>query len=226
MAQDTRAQVWAKTHGHCWYCGKLMNPWNDFTIDHMDPRTQGGGDEITNLVPACKSCNSRKNAKTVEEYRGYLMAKGEQRFWFEHAALPLAANVIIEPQEEDSDEYWPDQQEFSDIIEACLFVGKITNNNLALTLIALATNGMFWRKGSNLDYDCDGYCDIDTLANATGLPGHTTLSHLFSLMSRDLLSMSWKTGPYESHEFTLNIAVLLMIRLELRRRETQARTRD
>jgi 5-methylcytosine-specific restriction protein A len=90
METDTRAQVWAKTQGHCWYCGKLMNPWNDCTIDHMDPKKQGGNDALGNLIPACKSCNSRKSAKTVEEYRAYLLDQKRQKFWGEHALRILA----------------------------------------------------------------------------------------------------------------------------------------
>ena len=85
---ERRAQVWAKTNGYCWYCGKLMNPWEDFTEEHMDPRANGGGDELTNLVPACKRCNSRKHDKNVEEYRAYLAGKGKLRFWGE---LPVPA---------------------------------------------------------------------------------------------------------------------------------------
>jgi hypothetical protein len=27
MAAELQAQVWAKTDGHCWYCGKKMEPW-------------------------------------------------------------------------------------------------------------------------------------------------------------------------------------------------------
>src|SRR5215471_20810646 len=78
-----RPQVWAKTNGHCWYCGKQMNPFDDFTIEHQDARNNGGGDELANLVPACNSCNSRKNTKGVEEFRAYLVSKGDWRFWGE-----------------------------------------------------------------------------------------------------------------------------------------------
>ena len=82
MGTDQRAEVWAKTSGYCWYCGRLMNPWSNFTIDHMDPRIQGGGDNLSNLVPCCKICNSRKGGKTVIEYKEYLANKDEHTFWF------------------------------------------------------------------------------------------------------------------------------------------------
>jgi hypothetical protein len=64
-----RARVWAKTAGHCWYCGTRMNPWQDFCVDHVMPRVHGGADTLENLVPCCSLCNERKGTKTVEEFR-------------------------------------------------------------------------------------------------------------------------------------------------------------
>lgn len=49
----------------CYYCkGKDCK----LTKDHMIPLKLGGTDDIENLVPACQSCNSKKNARTAEEY--------------------------------------------------------------------------------------------------------------------------------------------------------------
>jgi 5-methylcytosine-specific restriction endonuclease McrA len=46
--------------GHkCAYCGKD----GKLHQDHFVPVTRGGGYELGNIVPACHSCNSRKNAK-------------------------------------------------------------------------------------------------------------------------------------------------------------------
>lgn len=51
--------------GHrCYYCGK----GGKLTKDHVLALKHGGTDDIGNLVPACRSCNSSKNAKPVEVY--------------------------------------------------------------------------------------------------------------------------------------------------------------
>lgn len=67
---STRAAVWDKTNGTCWYCGKQMHPFkHEFSIDHFIPSSKGGKDELSNLVPACKACNCGKNNRTIEEFR-------------------------------------------------------------------------------------------------------------------------------------------------------------
>jgi len=51
--------------GCCIYCGR-----DDLTLteDHKVPLSRGGSDDITNIVPACRPCNSRKHTRTAHEY--------------------------------------------------------------------------------------------------------------------------------------------------------------
>lgn len=46
----------------CQYCKKYGN-----TVDHIMPKSRGGGNTWGNLCCACKSCNSKKNDNTPEE---------------------------------------------------------------------------------------------------------------------------------------------------------------
>lgn len=55
----------------CHYCGKV----GSMTRDHVIPITRFGTDNIENIVPACRSCNSKKNAKTAEEYLAILESR-------------------------------------------------------------------------------------------------------------------------------------------------------
>lgn len=46
----------------CAYCGAKAN-----TVDHVQPKSKGGKHEWTNVVAACKSCNSKKADKTLQQ---------------------------------------------------------------------------------------------------------------------------------------------------------------
>lgn len=64
---DWRAVLAAFNH-RCAYCGCDGR----MTIEHLEPLSRGGTNERGNIVPACLSCNSRKHAKTVEEFAPHL----------------------------------------------------------------------------------------------------------------------------------------------------------
>lgn len=79
--------VWGKSEGRCWYCGRQVelfatNPDDRMCIDHVVSQSDGGGDDLTNLVPACKSCNSSKGRRSVEDFRwtAYRKANGIPNF--------------------------------------------------------------------------------------------------------------------------------------------------
>jgi 5-methylcytosine-specific restriction endonuclease McrA len=84
LLMKKRDAVYNKSNGQCWYCGKHLvkdypDSWTSselatiLSVDHVIPRgTPGGTNHIDNLVPACRSCNSRKNKKSIEEFREHI----------------------------------------------------------------------------------------------------------------------------------------------------------
>ena len=48
----------------CAYCGSL----NDITLDHVKPVSKGGGTTVDNIIPACRSCNSRRRDKELKDF--------------------------------------------------------------------------------------------------------------------------------------------------------------
>jgi 5-methylcytosine-specific restriction endonuclease McrA len=49
----------------CAYCRRS----GQMTIDHVVPLSRGGRHSISNLVPACRSCNKQKGSLTISEWR-------------------------------------------------------------------------------------------------------------------------------------------------------------
>lgn len=63
--------------GRCWYCGCQMTfgvVGTSITREHLLPTVRGGSNKRDNIVGACRSCNVRKQGRTVEEYRSSLAA--------------------------------------------------------------------------------------------------------------------------------------------------------
>ena len=55
----------------CQYCGNATTP---LTVDHVIPRSRGGGDSWENLTTACVLCNNRKGSRTPEEAKMRLLS--------------------------------------------------------------------------------------------------------------------------------------------------------
>ena len=58
----SRRAIFARDEHRCQYCGGHAD-----SIDHVFPRSRGGGHEWENVAAACKPCNLTKRDRTPEE---------------------------------------------------------------------------------------------------------------------------------------------------------------
>ncbi len=61
-----RRNIFARDHNICQYCGKHF-PTSELSLDHIKPRSQGGGSSWENLVCCCVRCNTRKAGRTPDQ---------------------------------------------------------------------------------------------------------------------------------------------------------------
>ncbi|MEW5859368.1 MAG: HNH endonuclease [Cyanobacteriota bacterium] len=60
----TRRNILHRDSHSCQYCGYTGD---DLTLDHVIPRSRGGGDSWENIVTACVRCNVNKGSRTPKE---------------------------------------------------------------------------------------------------------------------------------------------------------------
>jgi hypothetical protein len=63
-----RQEVFDKSDGRCFYCGKTLRLDGKWHIEHQMPRALMGPDELPNLVAACAPCNHAKRDRTALEF--------------------------------------------------------------------------------------------------------------------------------------------------------------
>jgi 5-methylcytosine-specific restriction endonuclease McrA len=72
----SRAGVYLRDGRRCGYCGGGAT-----TIDHVLPRSRGGGNSWLNTVAACVPCNQRKGDRTPAEARMPLRTRPTVPTW-------------------------------------------------------------------------------------------------------------------------------------------------
>lgn len=64
----SRRNILLRDRHTCQYCG-VAYAASQLTLDHVRPRSRGGGGGWENLVTSCRRCNARKGDRTPEEAR-------------------------------------------------------------------------------------------------------------------------------------------------------------
>ena len=77
-ARELRQSPWWKrriSDGRCYYCRRQVGV-KALSMDHIVPLGRGGRSARSNVVPACKDCNTRKQSMLPVEWTDYVRALG------------------------------------------------------------------------------------------------------------------------------------------------------
>ncbi len=64
LTKKTRFEVFKRDSFKCQYCGACA-PEAVLVVDHIDPFSKGGSDDIMNYITACQPCNAGKSDRTL-----------------------------------------------------------------------------------------------------------------------------------------------------------------
>ena len=82
----TRRNMYKRDMYICQYCKGKFTP-KDLTMDHVHPKSKGGGTSWTNCVTSCYDCNSRKSNRSLQESGMVLLREPKAPKWTPIAGL-------------------------------------------------------------------------------------------------------------------------------------------
>lgn len=68
IRQEKRLAIYMRDGMACAWCGRAVEQETILTLDHLKPFSRGGSNSETNLVTACKQCNSARGARPVRTF--------------------------------------------------------------------------------------------------------------------------------------------------------------
>lgn len=80
VVRFSRLNVYARDRNTCQYCGKVFDR-RELNLDHVIPRSHGGGTHWENVVCSCIPCNLRKGGRTPEQARMPLIKRPVKPAW-------------------------------------------------------------------------------------------------------------------------------------------------
>lgn len=66
LSKKTRFEVLKRDKFTCQYCG-CSAPDVTLHIDHIEPKSKGGSDDVTNLITSCADCNMGKSDRSLSD---------------------------------------------------------------------------------------------------------------------------------------------------------------
>ena len=94
--EPQRQRIYDRDGGHCRYCGAVLSRNDGWHVDHVIPRSQGGGESDGNLALACRDGNLSKGDRTPAEWAaagGRLLDEWKQPYVRDDAAVRAAAAI-------------------------------------------------------------------------------------------------------------------------------------
>ena len=78
--QELRKLVLVEYGSTCHLCLRVIETEEEYSVDHVIPRSMNGTNDLHNLRPAHKTCNYSRGNRSIEEFRS---SNTNEIEWFE-----------------------------------------------------------------------------------------------------------------------------------------------
>lgn len=68
LRDDKRLAIYLRDGLACCWCGTAIEDGDQLTLDHIIPHSAGGKNEETNIVTACRRCNSSRGDRSIQVF--------------------------------------------------------------------------------------------------------------------------------------------------------------
>lgn len=68
IRQEKRLAIYLRDGCACVYCGATIETGAILSLDHLKPHSKGGNNHESNLITCCKSCNDRRNNRSLSTW--------------------------------------------------------------------------------------------------------------------------------------------------------------
>ena len=100
-----RLAIYKRDGNACVYCGRPRlghgkDKSNPMTLDHIIPKSEGGGPAPTNLLTACLNCNTRRGSMSLVEFVGAELAAqlcAQAQLPIAMGPIPVAVEALARP---------------------------------------------------------------------------------------------------------------------------------
>ena len=76
ITRERRLAIYLRDGLACVYCGATVEDGATLSLDHLTPHSHGGTNASGNLITSCRTCNSARGDRSIEEFAasiaGYL----------------------------------------------------------------------------------------------------------------------------------------------------------
>lgn len=93
IRQDKRLALYLRDGMSCVWCRKAVEDGITLSLDHVVPHVDGGSNHESNLVCACKTCNSSRGDRPAEMFAGVVAAYVNNDFTAEDILNDIARRV-------------------------------------------------------------------------------------------------------------------------------------